>query len=182
MEVIAELIVRFLRIFRIAFITQPWEKAYRVRAGRWDKIYGKGIHARIPFGVDSVKEWDCRTLVVDLQSQSVRTKNNKSLALSGVLRYRVSDVRAASTKVKDLRKSLKNLASAGLAAVVNVLDDEQITLEVLQTNVVKILKEHSAGWGVTIVTFHPIDLSEHRAIRLMSETKDEPEAAVLDLI
>jgi regulator of protease activity HflC (stomatin/prohibitin superfamily) len=174
MEVLVDLIVGFVKLFRIAFIVQPWEQAYRVRLGRWDKVYGRGMHFRIPFGVDLVKEWDKRTLVADLQSQSIRTKDKKSLAVSGVLRYKISDVRLASTKVRDLRKGLKNTASAMLAKVVNNLNNDQITIAMLEVNVVKALEGVAKGWGASIITFQDV-------LRHMSETKEIPESAVLDL-
>ena len=181
MNQLVELIVSFIKLFRISFITQPWEKAYRVRFGRWDKVYGKGYHWRVPFGIDLVKEWDLRTLVVDLESQSVRTKDNVSLALSGKLRYRINDVRLASIKVRNIRKTVKDLASAGLAIVANGLNDEHITIGILQANVVAALEQATSGWGVKIVKFHPIDLSEHIPLRMMSETKDIPDPEVKDL-
>ena len=181
MQALVDLLVAFIKLFRISFITQPWEKAYRVRLGRWDKVYGKGFHWRIPFGIDLVKEWDLRTLVVDIESGSIRTKDNVSLALSGKLRYKINDVRLASTKVRNIRKTVKDLGIAGLANVCNLLDDSSITIGVLEANVVKALEQATAGWGVKIVKFHPIDLSEHIALRHMSETKEVPDPEVKDL-
>jgi regulator of protease activity HflC (stomatin/prohibitin superfamily) len=181
MQALVDLVVAFIKLFRISFITQPWEKAYRVRFGRWDKVYGKGFHWRIPFGIDLVKEWDLRTLVVDLESGSIRTKDGVSLAVSGKLRYRINDVRLASIKVRNIRKTVKDLAIAGLVTVTNLLEDKQVTIQVLQENVVQALEQATSGWGVKIVKFHPIDLSKHIPLRMMSETKDLPDPEVKDL-
>jgi regulator of protease activity HflC (stomatin/prohibitin superfamily) len=137
---------------------------------------------RFPFFLDFVQEWDLRVLVADLQSQSVRTKDGVSLAVSGALRYRVTDVDRATMSVKNLRRDLTNLASAAIGISVNVLEDKDITMAKLQDHVSRVLTAASAGWGIKVESVYLIDLSQHRALRVMGETAGDPEKAMLDLM
>jgi regulator of protease activity HflC (stomatin/prohibitin superfamily) len=173
MQGVIDLIVAFLKQFRIAFKVEPWQEALRTRRGVKRKMFGKGIHLRLPFSIDYVYEVDMRPDVVDLQSQSVRTKDTVPIAVSGAMWYQVVDAEAFVTSVKNPLKSLKNLASALLAQVVNSLDDKELTLTRVKSEVGKLLAEHQISkWGLD-AAFYVVDITRHRAMRHMLETMSE---------
>jgi regulator of protease activity HflC (stomatin/prohibitin superfamily) len=179
MQGLIDLIVAFLKQFRIAFKVEPWEEALRTRAGKKRKMFGKGIHPRLPFSIDYVYEVDMRPDVVDLQSQSVRTKDFVPIAVSGVLWYQVVNAEAFVTSVKNPLKSLKNLASALLAQVVNSLDDKELTLPRIRDMLGQLLAEHNISkWGLD-AGFYLVDITRHRAMRHMLETMEIPITAPL---
>ena len=165
-----ELVVRFVGSFKLWFRVLPWEAALRVRRGEKKKSFGPGLHPRLPFGIDHVEKRHVTQQVADLQSQSVRTKDHASLAVSGALRYEITDIDMAVSKVQDLRKSLKNLGSGVLASVVNELIDTDITVLRLQSSVLYLIRKHTTGWGIYIKSFYIVDLDHVKSLRHMGET------------
>ena len=165
-----ELVVRFLGSFKMWFRVLPWEAALRVRRGKKRVAFGLGHHWRLPFGIDHVEKRHVTQQVADLQSQSIRTKDRASLAVSGALRYEITDIDQAVSRVQDLKKSLKNLGSGVLANVVNELDDNDITVLRLQEWVLKLIRKHTEGWGIHVKSFYIVDLDHVKTLRHMGET------------
>jgi hypothetical protein len=103
------------------------------------------------------------------------------MALSGVLRFRIVSVGLATTKVRDLRRTLKNVASACLALTVNSMSKKELTVGRVQLEAASMLGRVSRHWGVKIVKFHVIDMAEHTALRHMLESQVEHPDALLEL-
>ena len=165
-----ELVVRFLGSLKFWFRVLPWEAALRVRRGKKRASFGPGHYWRLPFGLDHVEKRHVTQQVADLQSQSIRTKDRASLAVSGSVRYEITDVDAAVSKVQNLNKSLQNLSSGVLANVVNELDNNDITVLRLQEWVLRLIRKHTEGWGITVKSFYIVDLDHVKSLRHMGET------------
>lgn len=78
-------------MFSWVFVVAPWERALRIRMGK--KIYtlGPGIYCRIPF-IDRVYRQSIRRRISTIRPQTLTTKDNKSVTISGSIAYAIDDL------------------------------------------------------------------------------------------
>ena len=149
----------------------PWEQGVRVRLGKHITELAPGIHLVIPL-VDVIHTLNVVPQVVNLPNQSVRSRDKKSVAVSGGIEYGIRNIKAAYCNVQDFDRSLQTLAMGIIADYVTAHDFAECTLEEIKAEVLKGIKDACRGWGLDVRRVFITDLCEHKAIRLM--TGDTP--------
>lgn len=86
------------------------------RFGRFKKVCNPGLNYYTPF-VEEIKPISLQTRVVDMQKQTVYTKDNMSLMIDTVLFYRITDPFRATYIVKDILASIMQLTFVTLRTV-----------------------------------------------------------------
>jgi hypothetical protein len=119
-----EFLSRFSEAFRWWFILQPWEQALRVRAGRWITKFEGGVHFRIPY-LDAIFKQNCRMRVADCGAQTLTTKDNHTITLTGQLRYRVADVTPLYMKLHMAEGTLVSMTQEAVAEFVTARTREE---------------------------------------------------------
>ena len=116
---------------------------------------------------------------IDLPGQSYLTADNKAVALSGTIVYRITDPLKAFTAVSDLDASISNVARC---AIIEAL--RGMTLQGMyegRDDIDKKLRSSVAasvsGWGVKILTARLTDLAPCRVIRLVGDTVPAAQSA-----
>lgn len=85
-------ILEFLRaLINWWFVVEPWEQAVRVRFGKHVRLFGAGVHVRIPF-FDKLYLQNVRRRVSQLDVQTLTASDGKSLTVNGSIGYRIADV------------------------------------------------------------------------------------------
>jgi membrane protease subunit HflC len=79
------------------YVVKQWEQVAVIRLGRIIKVVKDGVHFRIPL-LDSLSRFDMRVRTLDLRQQSVITKDNISLMVSGASTSRTSSSRTSSCR------------------------------------------------------------------------------------
>ncbi len=119
--------------------------------------------------------------VVDLRPQSALTKDTKDLAISGGIKYRVSDPRKALLDVQDYDKSIQTLALGIICEFISKHEFEDLSdLSDLKESVLTGIRDEAAGMGLKIMKVYITDIGRTKNIRMMGgehtiieETKDE---------
>ena len=73
------------------YIVEEWSGGVHFRFGHFLKPCTTGVHWKIPF-FDSIYQTLTITQSLDMNPQSVTTKDDKSIVVKGVIRYHVGDV------------------------------------------------------------------------------------------
>ena len=84
--------------------------------GKFKKVCHPGLNYYTPF-VQQIKPISLQTRVVDMQKQTVYTKDNMSLMIDTVLFYRITDPFKATYIVKDILASIMQLTFVTLRTV-----------------------------------------------------------------
>lgn len=116
-------IAQWLGTLRIWFTVMPWERAIRVRFGKRVTRLEPGLHFRIPFA-DETYQQNVRLRVLNLPVQTVTNLLGQTVTLSGVVRWRVSDIGLLYDQLHSPEDWILNTALASLASV--VFDAEQV--------------------------------------------------------
>ena len=172
------LLVSMLKILR------EYERGVVFMLGRFWSVKGPGLIIIIPI-LQEMTRVDLRTMVLDVPTQDVISRDNVSVKVNAVVYMRVVDPEKAIIQVENYFEATSQLAQTTLRSVLgqHELDDMLSEREKLSTNIQDILDQQTDGWGikVTNVEMKQVDLDESmvRAIARQAEAERERRAKVI---
>src|SRR5690625_2452700 len=139
------LVVYAIRIFR------EYERGVVFLLGRFQSVKGPGLVLVVPF-LQTVEKVDLRTVVMDVPSQDVISRDNVSVKVSAVVYFRVIDPQKAIINVEQYGEAVSKLAQPTLRSLL-VKDESDGRLEerdMLSQAIQEICERTSAGGGIKI--------------------------------
>jgi len=128
---------------------------------------------------------DLRTVVLDVPTQDVISRDNVSVKVNAVLYFRVVDPEKAIIQVANFFEATSQLAQTTLRAVLgkHELDDMLAERERLNMDIQQVLDAQTDAWGIKVanVEIKHVDLDESmiRAIARQAEAERERRAKVI---
>ncbi len=175
-------------IIALAFYTfrvlREYERGVIFFLGRFQKVKGPGLIIVIP-GIQQMVKVDLRTMVYDVPSQDVISRDNISVKVSAVIYFRVVDAEKAIINVEDFFEATAQLAQTTLRSILgqHELDEMLAQRDKLNTGIQKLLDEQTESWGIKVanVEIKHIDIDESmtRAIAKQAEAERERRAKVI---
>jgi regulator of protease activity HflC (stomatin/prohibitin superfamily) len=165
-------------------VLREYERGVVFQLGRFWRVKGPGLVILIP-GIQQMVRVGLRTVVMDIPSQDVISRDNVSVKVNAVLYFRVVDAERAIIQVENFLTATSQLAQTTLRAVLGKhdLDDMLAERERLNLDIQKILDAQTDAWGikVTNVEIKHVDLNETmiRAIARQAEAERERRAKVI---
>ena len=174
----------------VLFLAQRDAHPARVRARR-------GVHARALLegegagagdhhpGIQQMVRVDLRTVVLEVPTQDVISRDNVSVKVSAVVYLRVIDPEKAIIQVVDYLNATSQLAQTMLRSVLgkHELDDMLAEREKLNLDIQQALDAQTDSWGIKVsnVEIKQVDLTESmiRAIARQAEAERERRAKVI---
>ncbi len=178
LAVLAALLYSAIKILR------EYERGVIFLLGRFWKVKGPGLIIVIP-GIQKMVRVDLRTIVMDVPSQDVISRDNVSVRVSAVIYFRIIDPEKAIIQVVNRVEATSQLAQTTLRSVLgqHELDDMLSEREKLNADIQGILDHTTESWGikVTNVEIKHIDLDESmiRAIAAQAEAERARRAKVI---
>lgn len=178
------LILIFLILLSAFRILREYERGVIFTLGRFYKVKGPGLIIVIPLLQQMVKV-GLRTIVWDIPTQDLITRDNVSVKVNAVLYFRVLDPEKAIVNVEDFMEATGQLAQTTLRSVLgqHELDELLAERERLNIDVQKILDAQTDNWGIKVsnVEIKHVDLDESmiRAIAKQAEAERIRRAKVI---
>ena len=175
------LVALLLYTFRIL---REYERGVIFTLGRFWKVKGPGLIIVIPFIQQMVKV-DLRTVVMDVPSQDVISRDNVSVKVNAVIYFRVIDPQKAIIQVEDYLAATSQLAQTTLRSVLgqHELDDMLAERDKLNKDIQALLDQQTDAWGIKVanVEIKHVDIDESmvRAIARQAEAERERRAKVI---
>ena len=174
-------IVLLLSMFRVL---REYERGVIFMLGRFYKVKGPGLIIIIPVLQQMVRV-DLRTLVMDVPTQDVISRDNVSVQVNAVIYFRVVDPERAIIQVENYLEATSQLSQTTLRSVLGQhdLDDMLAERDRLNDDIQSILDKQTEAWGVKVanVEIKHVDLNESmvRAIAKQAEAERERRAKVI---
>ena len=175
---LALLVVASFRILR------EYERGVIFMLGRFWKVKGPGLILVIP-AVQQMVRVDLRTIVMDVPSQDVISRDNVSVKVNAVIYFRVIDPQRAIIQVENFLEATSQLAQTTLRAVLgkHELDEMLAERDKLNLDIQKILDTQTDAWGIKVANVEikhvDIDASMVRAIAQQAEAERTRRAKVI---
>ena len=174
-----------LAILLSAFrVLREYERGIVFMLGRFWKVKGPGLVIVIPVLQQMVRA-DLRTIVMDVPSQDVISRDNVSVKVNAVIYFRVVDPEKSIIQVENFDAATSQLAQTTLRSVLgqHELDDMLAGREKLNADIQRILDEQTDAWGIKVanVEIKHVDIDESmiRAIARQAEAERERRAKVI---
>jgi len=166
-------------------ICKEYERGVIFRLGRLVGARGPGLFLIIP-GIEKMVRITLRTVVLDVPTQDVITKDNVSIKVNAVIYFRVMSPQEAVVQVEDYLYATSQLAQTTLRSIVGQVELDEILAEREKINhkLQIILDKQTDIWGIKIslVEIKHIDLPQEmqRAMAKQAEAERERRAKVIN--
>lgn len=179
--VVVAIAVLAISTFRVL---REYERGVVFQLGRFWKVKGPGLIILVP-GIQQMVRVDLRTVVMDVPSQDVISRDNVSVKVNAVVYFRVVDPQKAIIQVEDFLNATSQLAQTTLRSVLgkHELDEMLAEREKLNIDIQQALDTQTDAWGIKVsnVEIKHVDINETmiRAIARQAEAERERRAKVI---
>ena len=166
-------------------ILREYERGVIFRLGRLIEVKGPGIILLIPI-VDRMVRVSLRTIVMDVPSQDIITKDNVTLKVNAVVYFRVVQAQKAVVEVEDYLFATSQISQTTLRSILgqSQLDELLSERDKINQQLQKIIDDQTEPWGikVTLVEIKQVDLpiEMQRAIARQAEAERLRRAKVIN--
>ena len=172
------LLVSGLRVLR------EYERGVVFMLGRFYRVKGPGLVVVVP-AIQQMVRVDLRTIVMDVPSQDVISRDNVSVKVNAVVYFRVIEPEKAIIQVANFYEATSQLAQTTLRAVLgkHELDEMLAERDKLNLDIQRILDAQTDAWGIKVanVEIKHVDINESmvRAIAQQAEAERTRRAKVI---
>ncbi|CCE24448.1 slipin family protein [Methylotuvimicrobium alcaliphilum] len=165
-------------------ILREYERGVIFTLGRFYKVKGPGFIIVIPL-IQQMVRVDLRTIVMDVPSQDVISRDNVSVKVNAVVYFRVIDPDKAIIQVENFYEATSQLAQTTLRSVLgqHELDEMLAERDKLNIDIQTILDQQTDAWGIKVanVEIKHVDLDESmvRAIAKQAEAERTRRAKII---
>lgn len=165
-------------------ILREYERGVIFMLGRFWKVKGPGFIIVVPI-IQQMERVDLRTIVMDVPSQDVISRDNVSVNVNAVVYFRVIDPEKSIIQVENFYEATSQLAQTTLRSVLgqHELDEMLAERERLNADIQSVLDQQTDAWGIKVsnVEIKHIDLNESmiRAIAKQAEAERTRRAKVI---
>jgi regulator of protease activity HflC (stomatin/prohibitin superfamily) len=165
-------------------ILREYERGVVFTLGRFWKVKGPGFIIIVPV-IQQMVRVDLRTVVMDVPTQDVISRDNVSVKVNAVVYFRVIDPEKAIIQVENFYMATSELAQTTLRSVLgqHELDEMLAERDRLNIDVQSILDQQTDAWGIKVsnVEIKHVDLDESmiRAIAKQAEAERTRRAKVI---
>jgi regulator of protease activity HflC (stomatin/prohibitin superfamily) len=166
-------------------VLPEYERGVVFRLGKLrPKDYGPGLVIIIPF-IDRMVRVSLRTVVHDVPSQDVITRDNVSVKVNAVVYFRVMNPRNAIVEVENFHYATSQLSQTTLRSILGEVELDHLLSqrEELNARLQSILDKHTDPWGIKVssVAVKHVDLPQEmqRSMAKQAEAEREKRAKII---
>lgn len=165
-------------------ILREYDRGVIFRLGRLVAVKGPGLILLIPV-IDRMVKVSLRTVVMDVPTQDVITKDNVSIKVNAVVYFRVMQPDKAIVEVENYLFATSQLSQTTLRSILgqSELDELLSQRDKINQELAKIIDHQTEPWGIKVsnVEVKHIDLPQEmqRAMAKQAEAERERRAKVI---
>jgi len=144
----------------------PWERGVHVRLGKRTRILEGGVHWRIPF-IDKVYIQTTRLRVIQGPSQTVTTKDGKTVTIVMAIGYVISDIEKMFQKMYHPEETLCGMVQGSVSDFVGIRELAECTYSKIEQSVKNDM--NMEDYGMTLEYVKVSGFAVVKALRLIQE-------------
>jgi regulator of protease activity HflC (stomatin/prohibitin superfamily) len=175
--IVFALLVLFISCIRIV----PQTESYVIeRLGRFNKIWGAGLHVMLPFGIDRIAaRASTKERVLDTPPQNVITSDNVPLTIDAVVYHKTFDAKMYAYGAHNPIEALANLTTTTLRNIVGelTLDESLTSRDSINAKMTESLDAATDEWGIRVTRVEIRNITPSADIRESMEKQMKAERA-----
>ncbi|UTW13526.1 slipin family protein [Marinobacterium rhizophilum] len=178
------IVVALMLLLSMFRILREYQRGVIFLLGRFYRVKGPGLIIVVPL-IQQMVRVDLRTVVMDVPTQDVISRDNVSVKVNAVVYFRVVDPERAIIQVENFLEATSQLSQTTLRSVLgqHELDDMLAGRDQLNADIQAILDKQTDAWGIKVsnVEIKHVDLDESmiRAIARQAEAERTRRAKVI---
>lgn len=168
-EVFAELKDQLLPFI----VVHVYENAGVLRFGKYHRTIGPGLRWKWPFAEYVISEHVVLTTLA-LEPQTITTKDDKTVVVGGIVRYRIADVQKFICEISDQHDVLRDTSMGAVLKQVRQIDLRALLDEPPEPKIASDIRRLVKNYGMDIETFTFTDIGQIRTLRLITHTHAPP--------
>ena len=178
-------VILLILFFKWVNILKEYERAVTFWLGRLSPAAKGPGFVLIFWPFETMVRISLRTIVHDVPSQDIITRDNVSVKVNAVVYFRVVDPNKAVVQVENYLYATSQLAQTTLRSILGqaMLDELLSEREKLNVELQKVIDEHTQPWGikVSLVEVKQVDLpiEMQRAMAKQAEAEREKRAKII---
>jgi regulator of protease activity HflC (stomatin/prohibitin superfamily) len=168
-----ELIASCVQFLQFACVVDVYERAVVLRLGKVHRLLEPGFHWFIPFGVERVMGHPIMLDTEVLREQSLTTKDNESITVTGIVSYEVDGAEGARKlllEVQGTKQALEDSACGVIGECVLKSTWAEVTDPSFANTVTIAVRRTAKKYGIVVQQVTFLDLTKSRTLRLWNSS------------
>ena len=156
-------------------IIEQWNEAILLRFGKLQsRVLKPGLHFKIPF-FDSVWETTIITQSLEMNPQSITTRNGRNVVVKAIIRFKIEDVKTYLTTISQPHDVLIDTTQGMIREIIEGLTFSEIYG--MDTLLTKKVGSFVRRWGIKVERVTLTDLASINSIRIIQNKNMEQQQA-----
>ena len=152
--------------FKVIVFIYDWQEGIVVQAGKFRRVLKPGWRWHLPLKIDEIITMNIMPTAMELEEQSLTTKNDVDIVCRGVLMWSIFDIRKCVIDVEDAEDTLNDIAVGIIQEQVEENEWSYIRSLEFRTDIKKAIQKQARTWGIKVPTFKFQDLVKANAYRV----------------
>lgn len=153
--------------FQFLFVIDQYDMGVVLRFGVYNRTVGPGLHLIAPFGIEESLEDTVVRTTSYLETQTVTSSDGKSVNITGILVYKIGNIKRWLLEVDDAEDALHDMTYGIISELAETKTWQQIMKPAFMEEVTELVQEEAISWGARVVAVKLADRVQSRSLRLM---------------
>ena len=170
-ERILDFIVTSWRMLLPWVVVDDFEGGVILRLGRFNKELVPGFQWKLPLADIPVITSTVIT-TMSLRAQTLTTKDDLTIVVAAIVKYRITDARAYLLDVWDSADVLNDITMGAIREIVAASNYEYLHNRLIEDDVLEMVKKEAGIFGVEVLKVTFSDLGKVKSLRLIGDTQE----------
>jgi regulator of protease activity HflC (stomatin/prohibitin superfamily) len=154
-------------------VVYDYERAGVFRLGKYHRTLDPGFHWRWPLIETAFSEHIVVTTLA-LEPQTITTKDDKTVVVGGIVRYRIADVKTFLCEVSNQHDVLRDTSMGAVIKQVRQVDLRTLLDEPPENRIASDIRRQVKPFGIDIDSFTFTDCGPIKTLRIITHTYAPP--------
>lgn len=172
-------IVEHLREYLLPFVViHVYQNAGVLRFGKYHRTLPPGFHWKWPLVEDVMTENVFHTTLA-LEPQTITTRDDKTVVVSGIVRYKINDVKPFICEIGNQHDLLRDTSMGAVLKQVRQIELRALLDVPPENKIASDIRRQVKDYGMEIDFFTFTDIGQIRTIRLITHTHSGASGVIL---
>ncbi len=172
-ERIIEIALEFIYWFQFWFVLDEYEKGVVLQLGKFRREVGPGFWFCLPFGIDQVLQENFTFRTARLRTQTLTTKDLKTVVVSPVVAYRIKHIKKFLLEVESAEDALKDVTYGTMGEKIRSAHFLDMMTDEWHDELYKEVREQGFIFGIEVLSVRLSDFGEIFTARLINSNDYE---------
>ena len=158
-------------------VVYDYENAAVFRFGGYQRTLTQGLHWKWPF-IETILSEHTAWTTMSLEPQTVTTKDDKTVTVLGMVRYRIADIKPFVTEISNQHDVLRDTSMGAVLKQMRLIEYRPALTEPPEKAIASDIRRQVKPYGIEIDLFTFTDISQMRTLRIVTHTHASPSISI----